>query len=185
MKTTIEAMKQWLSALESQFGPDIATAKSTLKSAISREEAQNVEPVWHFTSDDIKRAYDNGFNSAKAVPLSSLPELQALVIKGLDDGTLQIGGEPAKPPLSAEREALISGLRESAIIVESDGWAFGDELREAADMLTSDAHHQEPHGWMIQGSSSVARGDFAEEDAIAEAKRIGGTCYAYPIYLKL
>jgi len=47
-----------------------------------------------------------------------------------------------------------------------------------------DAPDQNPYGWMIEGVSSVARGDFAEEDAIDEAKRIGGTCYAYPVYLK-
>lgn len=41
---------------------------------------------------------------------------------------------------------------------------------------------QQPLGWMIEGSSIVAKGDFAELDTKAEAKRIGGTCKAYPIY---
>jgi len=42
----------------------------------------------------------------------------------------------------------------------------------------------EPFGWMIEGSSSVLKGAYAEIDARAEAMRIGGTCCAFPIYLK-
>jgi len=41
----------------------------------------------------------------------------------------------------------------------------------------------EPYGWMMQGSNQVFKGEFAELDAKSEAKRCGGTCYAYPIYL--
>jgi hypothetical protein len=41
-----------------------------------------------------------------------------------------------------KRAVLIAGLRESAIIVEADGWSFGDELREAADMLEADARYR-------------------------------------------
>lgn len=41
---------------------------------------------------------------------------------------------------------------------------------------------QEPHVWMIQGSHATWKGEFAEMDAKAEAKRCGGTCYAYPLY---
>ena len=38
------------------------------------------------------------------------------------------------------------------------------------------------YGWMIEGASSVLRGEFAELDAKAEAKRIGGTCKAFAVY---
>ena len=38
------------------------------------------------------------------------------------------------------------------------------------------------HGWMTDGSSRVTFGEFAEQDAKAEAKRCGGTCEAYPVY---
>ena len=41
---------------------------------------------------------------------------------------------------------------------------------------------QEPHVWMIQGSHGTWKGEHAEMDAKAEAKRCGGTCYAYPLY---
>jgi len=51
------------------------------------------------------------------------------------------------------------------------------DLREA--LATPE---QEPHGWMIEGAPTVMHGAFAELDAKAEAKRIGGTCKAYPVY---
>ena len=38
------------------------------------------------------------------------------------------------------------------------------------------------YGWMIEGASSVLRGEFAELDAKAEAKRVGGTCKAFAVY---
>ena len=41
---------------------------------------------------------------------------------------------------------------------------------------------QEPEAWAIQGCSNMWRGEFAEIDAKAEAKRIGGTCVAYALY---
>jgi hypothetical protein len=41
---------------------------------------------------------------------------------------------------------------------------------------------QEPVAWAIQGCSKMLRGEFAEIDAKAEAKRIGGTCFAYALY---
>jgi hypothetical protein len=41
---------------------------------------------------------------------------------------------------------------------------------------------QEPVAWAVQGCSKMWRGEFAEIDAKAEAKRIGGTCVAYALY---
>ena len=41
---------------------------------------------------------------------------------------------------------------------------------------------QEPVAWAVQGCSKMWRDDFAEIDAKAEAKRIGGTCVAYALY---
>lgn len=37
-------------------------------------------------------------------------------------------------------------------------------------------------GWMIEGVPTVMRGEFAERDAMAAAKRIGGTCRAFAVY---
>jgi hypothetical protein len=41
---------------------------------------------------------------------------------------------------------------------------------------------QKPVAWAVQGCSKMWRGEFAEIDAKAEAKRIGGTCVAYALY---
>jgi len=43
---------------------------------------------------------------------------------------------------------------------------------------------QEPYGWMITGVPTVMKGSLAEDIQKAEAKRIGGNCKAFPIYLK-
>jgi len=65
-----------------------------------------------------------------------------------------------------------------------------DVTRSAIRQTTSklraaiDAPEQKPYGWMMQGRNQVFKGEFAELDAKSEAKRRGGTCYAYPIYTK-
>jgi hypothetical protein len=41
---------------------------------------------------------------------------------------------------------------------------------------------QEPVAWAVQACSKMWRGEYAEIDAKAEAKRCGGTCVAYPLY---
>ena len=40
----------------------------------------------------------------------------------------------------------------------------------------------EPVAWAVQACSKMWRGEFAEIDAKAEAKRIGGTCVAFALY---
>lgn len=39
-----------------------------------------------------------------------------------------------------------------------------------------------PVVWAIQGCSHMWSGQFAEMDAKAEARRVGGSCHAYPLY---
>jgi hypothetical protein len=56
------------------------------------------------------------------------------------------------------------------------GGGFQAKRAMAADKL------QEPVAWAVQGCSKMWRGEFAEIDAKAEAKRIGGTCVAYALY---
>lgn len=41
---------------------------------------------------------------------------------------------------------------------------------------------QQPVAWAVQACSKMWRGEFAEIDAKAEAKRIGGTCVAFALY---
>ena len=43
----------------------------------------------------------------------------------------------------------------------------------------------EPVAWAVQACSKMWRGEFAEIDAKAEAKRIGGTCVAFALYTEL
>jgi len=41
---------------------------------------------------------------------------------------------------------------------------------------------QEPYGWIVSGVPTVMRGSLAEAIQKNEAKRIGGTCVAFPVY---
>jgi hypothetical protein len=75
------------------------------------------------------------------------------------------------------QEPLIDRLRKTA----SKGVSvWGYLMLEAADALAQPA--QMPVAWAVQGCSKMWRGEFAEIDAKAEAKRIGGTCVAYALY---
>jgi len=55
------------------------------------------------------------------------------------------------------------------------------KARELADHFAAQPA-QEPVAWAVQACSKMWRGEYAEIDAKAEAKRIGGTCVAYPLY---
>ena len=60
------------------------------------------------------------------------------------------------------------------------GGGFPAKRKMAADKLQEPS--QEPVAWAVQGCSKMWRGEFAEIDAKAEAKRIGGTCVAYALH---
>lgn len=64
------------------------------------------------------------------------------------------------------------------IAKKQGAWGGGYQAKRAmaADKL------QEPVAWAVQGCAKMWRGEFAEIDAKAEAKRIGGTCVAYALY---
>lgn len=51
-------------------------------------------------------------------------------------------------------------------------------------MSNSNISNDEPHGWMVEGSYLVYRGEYAELDAQSHASRCAGTCTAYPVYLR-
>jgi hypothetical protein len=48
--------------------------------------------------------------------------------------------------------------------------------------FTQPQQQAEPVAWAVQACSKMWRGEFAEIDSKAEAKRIGGTCVAYALY---
>ncbi len=54
----------------------------------------------------------------------------------------------------------------------------------AAMQAALDAPDQPPElfGWMVSGVPTVMRGSLAEAIQKNEAKRIGGTCVAFPVY---
>lgn len=54
------------------------------------------------------------------------------------------------------------------------------ELRKALDDEL--VQSVEPYGWMVSGTPTVMRGSMAQAIQEQEAKHIGGTCKAYPVY---
>jgi hypothetical protein len=55
------------------------------------------------------------------------------------------------------------------------------KARELADHFAAQ-QQAEPFAWAVQGITQMLRGEFAELDAKSKARRIGGTCVAYPLY---
>ena len=51
-------------------------------------------------------------------------------------------------------------------------------------MTELDDEHDDLYCWKVQGLSGEYTGYYAEEEAKAVAKRIGGTCFAFPLYVK-
>ncbi len=49
-------------------------------------------------------------------------------------------------------------------------------------LYTAAGARGEPYGWAVSGIALILRGEYAEANAKAEAKRIGGTCKEFPIY---
>ena len=58
----------------------------------------------------------------------------------------------------------------------------GIDKHKARELADHFAAQPEPVAWAVQACSKMWRGEFAEIDAKAEAKRIGGTCVAYALY---
>ena len=77
------------------------------------------------------------------------------------------GGFMAKKAMAADK------LQDGKCKLCVDGCAACDARAQPA---------QEPVAWAVQGCSKMWRGEFAEIDAKAEAKRIGGTCVAYALH---
>ena len=76
-------------------------------------------------------------------------------------------------------EALeqLDGIDTETECVTIDVGEVIDALRTALEQPD-----QEPVAWAVQGITQMIRGEFAELDAKSKAKRIGGTCVAYPLY---
>jgi hypothetical protein len=86
----------------------------------------------------------------------------------------------------------MTDLRQAAQAVvdrwDSLSWSWSEKT-PTADLIAAlrkaleqPEQEQEPVAWAVQGCSKMWRDEFAEIDAKAEAKRIGGTCVAYALY---
>jgi len=51
-------------------------------------------------------------------------------------------------------------------------------------MSELDDAHDDLYCWKVQGVAVVFTGYYAEKEAKAVAKRIGGTCFAFPLYTR-
>ena len=79
-------------------------------------------------------------------------------------------------------QQALEALKSAAIFVDSfRGQKATQEAITALEAALAQPE-QEPVAWAVQGCSKMWRGEFAEIDAKAEAKRIGGTCVAYALY---
>jgi len=56
--------------------------------------------------------------------------------------------------------------------------------KQAITALRTALEQPEPLGWAVEGCSKMWRGEYAELDAKDEARRIGGTCFAYALYTR-
>jgi len=153
------------------YGGSHANFASTIRLGNSeREEARSVEPILYADLNAINelKQGSSGWVAAWSKPVGGF--------------VTPLFTHPV-PVSTGERAALIYYHKRCAEWPTNDQ-AIKDYSRRTVDMLASDDLEQHPHGWMMQGSNQVFKGEYAEENAIADAKRIGGTCYAYPIYLK-
>ena len=78
--------------------------------------------------------------------------------------------------------AAITALREA--LAQDKLRGLENLLEESIKALRTalEQPEQEPVAWAVQGITQMIRGEFAELDAKSEARRIGGTCVAYPLY---
>jgi hypothetical protein len=157
--------------------------------------------------DDLAKrqgAWGGGFPAKRAMAADKLQETVSFPCCGYTDaikwnqfngivqchmcGQVYTVAQPAQEP---EREALKLALEalEGLNNTNSYWWQEVDEqtinkiepaITTIKEALAQPA--QEPVAWAVQGCAKMWRGEFAEIDAKAEAKRIGGTCVAYALY---
>ena len=79
-------------------------------------------------------------------------------------------------------QQALEALNLSAVTVDSFGVQQATQDAITALRTALEQQQAEPVAWAVQGCSKMWRGEFAEIDSKAEAKRIGGTCVAYALY---
>jgi len=188
--TTIEAMKQALAAGErfimkvhtgkaksTETYDDLTASNRSLREAIKREEAQTVELIASSEREAlVARLRVWGENTYTHTMFQEAADMLAADAQAVKSVTCQIYGH------------VVGACGECNTHADSDVNATNAVLATRYFELLEKMEAQQvavPHGWMIDGSSHLLRGEFAEADAKSEAKRCGGTCKAYPVYTKL
>jgi len=165
--------------------------------AIKKALAQPVqEPVaWGWRYDSCGHAVVNRLVATE----TSEPTLFLKNVFARGPFPLYAAPQPVQEPV-ALRDALAGALTSTYVCGRVwDAWNVGtmtqddfqpaaecdeliDELVQAVAAATPPQPVQEPVAWAVQACSKMWRGEFAEIDAKAEAKRIGGTCVAFALY---
>ena len=82
---------------------------------------------------------------------------------------------------SGERAELIARLAKQWTELDPAD-PYRADIGQAVSMLEADAQQATPYGWMVSGVPTVMSDSLAQEIQEQEAKRIGGTCKAFPVY---
>ena len=84
--------------------------------------------------------------------------------------------KPHPPNKEGKTNCVIRWMMETP-----SGWV-GSWDKAALEQFVMPA--DEPYGWKVTGVPNLYMGEFAEQDAKAVAKRIGGACTAFPLYTR-
>lgn len=71
---------------------------------------------------------------------------------------------------------------QQALEALESGLAFDTHSDVLQNLRTALEQQAEPMAWAVDGITQMFRGEFAELNAKSKARRIGGTCVAYPLY---
>jgi hypothetical protein len=150
--------------------------------------------------DDIERR-QGGFQAKRAAAAGKLQENAPLYASDYERGFIDGMQKQAQSSVDKAVNRIAQPAQEQNKITfrTSSDWVMritadrrievneGVEVTEAAKKVLETMQWmlkpaQEPVAWAVQGCAKMWRGEFAEIDAKAEAKRIGGTCVAYALY---
>jgi len=130
-------------------------------------------------ADTLLIVYQSGFADGKRAAQKqepTCPECKAGVL--YECVACSSNNYPPKPEQEPVKlhEAVINAWSLREVYFDEDGEPSMHRSPPAAQP------EQEPVAWAVQGITQMIRGEFAELDAKSKAKRIGGTCVAYPLY---
>jgi hypothetical protein len=132
-------------------------------------------------ADTLLIVYQRGFADGKAAQPEQQAEPFSAVSIPATVTAWKMGYEAAKAEMQPEQEPCI-GKDPRCPCQDGDACHYKDCGDTKARPVPLAQPEQEPVAWAVQGITQMIRGEFAELDAKSKAKRIGGTCVAYPLY---